>query len=240
MPSLSDVAELRAANQALSERVEADLAGFWRSLDLSKPEAARDALLSFVPALTSAYGGAAATIAADWYDEIRALEGVPGRFRASMAEVFPAEYVEGRVRFGASHLFTPTPDLMLPFLTGAAQKYAMQPGRDTIARSTLDDPQASGWHRETRATACKFCRMLAGRGGVYKETTAAFAAHGACHCVAAPSWDPNAPEVPASAYVASEPMQKLRDRAAKGDTGAQRQLDAHRERVRDFIAALDD
>jgi hypothetical protein len=208
-------------------------------LDLGRPERARDELLAFVPALTVAYGEAAATVAADWYDEVRAAEGVRGRYVATMAAPFPAEHVQARVRFGASHLFTATPAMMLPFLAGAVDEYVLQPGRDTIQRSSVADPRASGWHRQASAGACNFCRMLAGRGGVYRRETAAFAAHGNCGCIAVPSWDANAPEVPAAAYVASERMDGLRRRAAAGDASAQRQLDENRRRVREYLAEMD-
>ena len=228
MPSASDVALLREANIALSGRVLRDLRAFWASLDLGKPEACRDALVRFLPVLTTTYGQAAAVVAADWYDDIRAAEGVRGRFRATTADPFPTEYVEARVRYGARHLFTASPALMLPFLDGVAQEYAMQPGRDTIVHSTLDDPQAAGWHRETRGDACKFCRMLAGRGGVYRRETASFAAHGDCNCVAAPSWDADAEEVPASAYVASRKTSGMSE-AVKA---------RHTARVREYLAAL--
>lgn len=226
MPSPSDVEVLRRANDELERRLLADLRAFWASLDLTKPYDARDALLAFVPSLTTLYGEAAATVAADWYDALRADAGIGGKFRATPADPFPVEYVQARVRFGVGHLFTRTPDLTLPFLDGAVQEYALQPGRDTVASSALADPQASGWQREVRGDACKFCRMLAGRGGVYRRATASFAAHGDCHCVAAPSWDPDAPEVPVSAYVASERVSRM--------TEAQKAK--HREAVREYLA----
>lgn len=241
MPTASDVEALRRAQRALSRAVERDLSGLWASLDLNRPERARDELLVAVPALTTAYGAGAAVVSADWYDAVRIEEGVTGRFSARMADPFPTEYVQDRVRFGARHLFTETPAQMLPFLSGAVQEYALQPGRDTIQQSTAADPQAVGWHRETRAGACKFCVMLAGRGGVYfKEKSASFAAHGNCMCVAVPSWDANAREVPVSAYVASERMGALKKRAASGDASAQRQVDANRKRVREYMDRMDD
>ena len=86
---------------------------------------------------------------------------------------------------------------------------------------------AVGWHRETRPGACDFCRMLAGRGGVYKESTVRFAAHDDCGCVAVPSWDANAPEVDVMAYVASERTSRM--------SPAQRER--HNQRVRDWIAS---
>lgn len=229
MPSQSDAARLRAANIALVDRVQRDLNGFWGSLDLSKPERVRDALLRFVPVLTTAYGDAAAVVAADWYDELRASEGVQGRFAALMADTFPVEYVAQRVRFGAQHLFTEQPDQTRVFLADAVQEYVLQPGRDTVARSALADPQGSGWHREVRGDGCRFCRMLAGRGGVYREATAGFASHGGCNCVAMPSWDANAPEVPVSAYVASEKTAAM----------TPEQHARHTARVREYLAAME-
>jgi len=241
MPSPSDVALLGDAQVRISELADRDLTQFWGSLDLNRPERSRDQLLEFVPALTETYGFAAAAVAADWYDEVRAAEGVRGRFAATMADPFPAEYVEKRVRFGASHLFTETPAAMLPFLADAVQEYVLQPARDTVVQSVAADPKATGWHRQTAPGACNFCVMLAGRGGVYrKESSASFAAHGHCHCVAVASWDANAKEVPVSAYVGSERMDGLRARAAAGDASAQRQLDENRRRVREYLASMRD
>lgn len=208
MVSRTEVERLRQAQGGIGVMVRRDLAGFWSSLNLNRPERARDALLAFVPALVQTYGESAAVVAADWYDEQRAMERVPGRFRAAMAAPPPTPYVQQRVRFAAQHLFTDAPGQMLAFLDGAAEKYALQAGRDTIQQSSVADPRAVGWHRETRPSesfvaGCGFCNVLAGRGGVYKWETAPFAAHDDCHCVAVPSWDANAEEVPVSAYVAS-------------------------------------
>jgi len=216
-----DGAIFRAQSKGLVARAWEDLEQFWLSLDLRKPERARDALLAFMPVLTDTYGNVAATVAADWYEEQRALAGVRGRASVDLAETVPVEQVQARTRFGASHLFTDDPTGMLPFLEGIASKYVMQPARDTVTKTVVRDPAASGWHRETRgAASCKFCRGLAGRGGVYKRPTAVVAAHDNCGCVAVPSWDANAPEVPVEAYKASQrtssmtPAQKERHNAA--------------------------
>ena len=234
MVASADIEEFRLAQSGIAARVKRDLAAFWTSLDLSRPERARDALLEFVPVLVQVYGEAAAVVAADWYDEQRAIERVPGRFRAVMAAPMATPYVQQRVRFAAHHLFTDAPGQMLAFLDGATEKYALQAGRDTIRGSANRDPQAVGWHRETRpsetfASGCGFCRVLAGRGGVYKRETAPFAAHDDCHCVAVPSWDADAPEVPADAYVASVRTAGM----------TQEERDYHFSQIRD-LAALED
>lgn len=207
--SPADSLWLRRGQSAIWGYASNDLNALFRSLDLDDPKRSRDVLLRDVPTLSSAYGEQSAAFAADWYDELRHVERVPGRFRARMAPAFPEEFVQDRIKYGAAHLFTPTPDQMLPFLLDAMQEYVLQPGRDTIQRSSVADPRASGWHRETSPGACNFCQMLAGRGGVYRKSAVSFAAHGNCNCTARPSWDANAPEVPVSAYVASERTSKM-------------------------------
>jgi len=208
MPSATDVAEFYAAQNELAGRAVRDLTQFWGTLDVERPKVAKRQLVEVVPALTVAYGEASAVLAADWYDDMRATARVPGRFRAVMAAPFAVEYVRQRVDYGARHLFTGAPGQTLEFLDGAVNRYVLQPGRETIRESAVADPQAVGWKRETRpsksfVSGCNFCNLLAGRGGVYKWDTAPFASHDDCHCVASPSWDQDAIEVPVDAYVAS-------------------------------------
>lgn len=205
MVSAADTARLRQAQTGIRVLVERDLAQFFASLNLSSPEAARDALLLFVPELVARYGEAAGTIAADWYDDLRAAERVPGRYRAQAVQSpYAGEATVGLVRRAAGALFTETPGEALLALTAKTGKYVLAAARETIVTSTHGDPRSSGWQRVTRAGACSFCTMLAGRGAVYKEATAHFASHGDCNCAAAPSWDPNAPEVDVTLYEASK------------------------------------
>lgn len=205
MVAASEVARFKAANAGIVRLMRKDLDAFWAGLDKRRPAVARDALLDFLPLLTDTYGDMAATVAADWYDDLREVAQVPGPpFRASPADLVPEEVVQQRARFGAQHLWTPNPEQTLTFLSSAMSGYVLQPGRDTIARASIEDPRASGWGRVARADGCGFCRMLAQRGAVYKEATADFASHDDCNCAAVPSWDPDAPEVDVKAYEASK------------------------------------
>ena len=52
MPSRADVEALRSSQSGLVLLARRDLEAFWASLDLTRPETARDALLEFLPALT--------------------------------------------------------------------------------------------------------------------------------------------------------------------------------------------
>lgn len=190
MPSRSEIEAFRSRNVAITSRLSRDLARFWGGLDLSNPETARDALVEYVPRLVAQYGDLAATVAADLYDELRSAAGVRRRFSAVLARGVPDEAVVQRVRFGAQHLWTDHPEDTLKFIDGAAGKYALQAGRDTIATSSRRDPAKAKWARVAEPDACEFCLMLAGRDFAYtSEDAAAGEYHDNCQCVAVPSWD---------------------------------------------------
>lgn len=229
MPAASDVAEFYAAQNRLAELAVQDVTDLWGSLNLNRPVEAKAQLLAAVPVFTTAYGDATSLLAADWYDDMRATARVPGAFRAAAAAPFVESYVRQRVDYGARHLFTGAPGQTLEFLDGAVQRYVLQPGRETIRQSATRDSRAVGWKRETRpsqsfASGCGFCNVLAGRGGVYKWDIAPFASHDDCHCVASPSWDQEAIEVPVDAYVASIQTSQM----------SPEQLEDHMSRIRDL------
>ena len=230
MVSRAQAERLRKAQIGIRTLVERDLEAFWASLDLARPERVRDELLDFVPVLVQAYGESAAALAADWYDEMRAAARAPGRFTADMDVPDETEAVEATVRRASAALFTDTPADALVAIQSKAGKYALNGARQTVMHSTAHDPAASGWKRVTRSGACRLCRMLEGRGGVYKESTAHFASHGDCNCAAVPSWDRRAPEVDVRLYEASKRTSRM--------TPAQRER--HNAQMRSYLEAYDD
>lgn len=172
MVAQADIEQFRAANSQLSQLVRDALEAFFASLDLSRPEAARDALLEFVPVLTQQYGDVAATLAADWYDELRAASGAAGRFRALTAAAVPSGAVEAKVRYLAGHLWTPEPTAMLGGLLTATDKYVKQPARDTVAANAKRE--GVRWARVPQGSkTCAFCLVLASRDAVYHSKKAA-------------------------------------------------------------------
>jgi hypothetical protein len=75
--------------------------------------------------------------------------------------------------------------------TAAAQRHALNGGRELVAESIRADRRAVGWLRVPNAGACAFCLMLASRGPVFKSETAATYTskggkadpyHDGCHC----------------------------------------------------------
>lgn len=187
MSSRAD-ATLRAAQLGITTLVARDLTAYFGSLDLEEPEKSRDALLLFLPELIRQYGLGAASVAADWYDETRAMSGVKGRFRATPAEPVDVEVrSEATVRRVAGYLFTGgTQPLALPALIDPATKFALEPGRQTITNAAIADQRAMGWRRVTRSGSCDFCETLSTR--IYSARTDGFEAHGGCLCTATPVW----------------------------------------------------
>jgi hypothetical protein len=205
--------------------VEHDLEAFWGSLNLARPEAARDALLAFVPELTARYGDTAAAVAADWYEDLREAAGVRTAFTAALAENVAPETVQQRVRYAAGGLFADDPSSTLGILLQAAGAYALQSGRSTIVRSASRDRSNPRWARvPSGATTCAFCLVMASRGAVYlTEKTAGRMNkfHGRCDCVPTPMWSrDDRPE----GYDPDELYRAYQDAGAEAGT---RQLTGH-------------
>lgn len=188
MVARDDLERFRAANASLSDLVIADLQGFFYALNLSKPEAARDALLEFVPLLVQQYGPVAADLATDWYEDMRAASGAVGKFKVTPSPlVTPDDAVEASVRYSAGHLFTSDPMQTLATLGTAVDKLVRQPGRDTMAWNA--DREGVGYARVPKgAKTCAFCLVLASRDAVYGSAKSAGSRkhgkefHGHCDC----------------------------------------------------------
>jgi len=94
---------------------------------------------------------------------------------------------------------------------GGLQKRLVNAANLTVTDSADQDPQARGWMRRTRPNACRFCVMVASRGGVFTKATATFACHENCYCEAVPAWGGKA--LPVGPYKPSDKPMNARDRA---------------------------
>jgi hypothetical protein len=160
----------------------ADLAALWRQSET--PAQTETALRDILPGLIEAYGAAAATLAADWYDDTRDERGIPGRFTAIPAEIpeVGAQPLVGWALAEATDL-----DGFRGLIEGGTQRRIANFSRQTVSLSAVKDPKARGWKR-VGAGGCDFCRMLISRGAVYTEATADFESHDHCNCQAVPSF----------------------------------------------------
>lgn len=190
--SMQLLRQFEQTNDGIATLVERDLLDFIGALNFERPDAVKLALFDFLPALVSEYGDVAAAVAADWYDELRSVEGVPGSFRAPLAPLVPDEQVNARLGFAtraSGPLFLGDSATLTAFLGMMANEYTLQPGRDTVMQAAHKDNAA--WARVPEPGACKFCLMLASRGFVYSKSTVGDARkfHGKCRCNAMPVWN---------------------------------------------------
>ncbi|MEU1778110.1 hypothetical protein ABZ545_01330 [Streptomyces abikoensis] len=156
-----------------------------------------------VRALVEQYGGASASLAADYYEAQRIAAQVTGSFTVPLADPPPDEQVDSSLRWAAKDLWPRDPED--PATTDAqreplerwldaaeakaeavAQKLVVDQGRGTVQEAVRRDRQAVAWARAASLGACAFCKLLATRGAVYKQDTADFRAHDGCHCGVVP------------------------------------------------------
>lgn len=208
------VAQYRREVNELVRLASIDLDVLWRQA--ATATIARDLLMDVLPELTGMYGSAAGTLAADWYDDLRAEEDINGRFQALVADLPSAEQTDALARWSVTPLFDATPDFAGSLLAaqGGLQRLISNVGRDTITISSIADPGATGWQRSASG-GCNFCQMLAGRGAVYSKTTVDFGAHDNCNCTAVPAFSgkpiPVKPHTPTSRTITDADRQRTRE-----------------------------
>lgn len=182
--------EHRAALTALTDLTERDLRALFRSLQGASAIEVRDALMEIVPMLAETYGDMAAALATDFYESVREEAEVRGPFTAEPAALPGSARYDALVRWGVDPLFAAAPaaPIALSRITGGLQRIVSNVSRETVTLNSDRDPAADGWRRIARPNGCRFCRMLAARGAVYKRSGVRFAGHDHCHCSAAPAF----------------------------------------------------
>jgi hypothetical protein len=179
-------------------------------------------MFAVAPLVVAEYAPGSATLALDWFEEIREssigtgyrptprLNVTDDDVAASVASITESlADIEREIQADADRLIAQ----LTADLEAQVQKQVAAGFWDTITENADDDPDAVGWQRFARGGACKFCVMLAGRGAVYTKTTVNFAAHTTCHCVAGPSYDPNAPRASVMQYLGSKRSRTEKERA---------------------------
>lgn len=204
--SLQLLKQFERATNSIVALIERDLRAFLASLNPARPDAVKAALFEFVPVLIAQYGDVAATVAADWYDELRLSEGVAGHFRAPLADLVPDEVVKARIGYATrpnGPLFDGDFGTLGKFMSLLTNGYALRPGRDTLMQAAHKDNAA--YARIPEPDACEFCIMLASRGFKYADERSALYVigtlgsrqkqaigekfHDDCRCIVLPVWD---------------------------------------------------
>lgn len=199
---------LSSVLQTLSAAGLADLNQLW---GLSPTELAV-ALFDLLPGLVDTWGEAAASAAADWYDQLRETADVSGKFTA-IVEPLGDLGAYSLAGWAAEPLNLPEPDLLSAKsrIEDGFQKRLVNSANLTVTGSAAEDPNAKGYMRRTRPGACKFCVMVASRDAVYTRKSATFACHGHCYCEAVPAWGGQA--LPVGPYKPSDRPSTAADRA---------------------------
>lgn len=201
--------QLRNRVAGLTRLAAGDLAGLWRRLERAVD--AEEALRDILPALIDTYGAAAATVASDWYDDLRDKTEVRGRFRAIPADV-PDPGAQALVGWALAEAADVTSFQTL--IEGGLQRRIANFSRFTVMGSSVADPAADGWQRVGSGDSCPFCRMLIARGSVYSEASADFGAHDHDDCQAAPAFSgqprPVKPYTPSSRNISDADRARVR------------------------------
>lgn len=214
--ALSPYEQFRRALRDLNILSRRDIDALWRSVG-ADPKA----LMELLPELVDTYGSAAASLAADWYDEIRADSGAKGSYRALVPE--PGDTGTSALVGWATSTATDE-DAFKQLVLGGLQRRISNFARDTITSNSIRDPGADGWMRIGHG-ACDFCAMLIGRGAVYTKKSVQFHSHDDCNCGAAPAFNP-------------EQVHKIRGEfVPSARRRSQETRDADNARVRAWIAA---
>ncbi|WP_439117445.1 hypothetical protein [Nocardioides abyssi] len=193
MATAAQVAEFRKAQSNVAVLAERELQRFYASLDPDDGLGTVRALELFLPELIQSYGEIGATVAADFYDELRDASGVSGSYRAVLADPIPLEQATISTKWAVGPLFGQTdPVAAFNNLADVTDRLVKQHGRNTIQLNGHADPARVAWARvPTGPETCEFCLMLASRGAVYASEKAAGAVHkfhGKCDCVSTPIW----------------------------------------------------
>jgi hypothetical protein len=186
---LSPAARKHRADLAeLARLAEGDLSFLFH--DVVDADRVKESLIDVLPRLVAMYGAAAASLGADWYDELREQAEVRGRFQAIVADLPDVGRTDALAGWAVGPLFGAAPDAIAAqsMVSGGLQRIIFDADRDTVTGSAIRDPRARGWQREG-AGECDFCAMLIGRGAVYSEASVEFDAHDRCRCVGVPVFD---------------------------------------------------
>ena len=194
-------ADLERLSRGLDEATRMALAALssaFGHLDLSSPEAARDALLVVMPAMVAQYGDLAASSAAEWYERLRA-DAVGGPYSAILADGPSEVQVAQATRWAVGGLWGAEPAGVQATLGSTLARFIGQQGKGTVHRNVAVDPARPRWARVPgTGGCCAWCSMLASRGFVYASAATAgkgHAYHDHCSCVPTPLWKGQKPSI---------------------------------------------
>lgn len=192
----------RLAQLALRAATLQDLLKLWPAFNPFNIDQSWPALRAALMLLVRSRRATSAGLAAAYYAEFAAAEGIPNpgapspqgdigddRLQVSLDVTGPSAFKRS-VKSGNDPEAAKAQTLVS--LSGSVSRLVLDGGRDTITTTTTRSRQALGWARVTDGDPCYFCAMLASRGPVYNSersatrTEDAGAFHDHCGCTAEP------------------------------------------------------
>lgn len=199
MPTLEQqvVAAYRKRSGRLVDRATLDLLRAWGLLDAARLDATFPAWVDAVTAVFSSRGQESRLLAQEFYDVLRIAGGVGGPKVISTPGPIPVSTFQADMKIkvligvkdamSAGRTVAEAMNAAFVNSTGRATKSVLDLGREEIIALGNTDAAVTRFSRVTSG-GCKFCRMLAGRGAVYYESTADFASHDHCKCSVVPNF----------------------------------------------------
>lgn len=159
-------------------------------LDFTRPDELSDAVLDELPVMVDELSDVSALIAATMYETARDQAGARGTYVVDLSERPPRVQVHESTRWALSPLYTNpdlAPTMVADRLTANTPRLVRLGGRKTVVENTVSDPAKPRYRRVLSSSAghCDFCKMLAGRGAVYRSEDSAGAGshfHDNCKC----------------------------------------------------------
>jgi hypothetical protein len=198
--SARELTQQHRAQQLLLRRATvAQVSKLWPALDWARLDATYPEFALAVAGLVERNRQTSAGLAAAYLRAFRQAKGVPGELKIVFAEPLIVDQFTTSLRVtsvvaakNAAAAGTAPELAMANALTQAAgsmSRLVLESGRQTVTESVRRDSAAFGWRRVLGGGGCDFCRMLAGRGAVYKEDTADFPSHDHCGCTSEPVYE---------------------------------------------------
>lgn len=222
MATPSEVAAYRQSQAEVAALALAELNAWWETVNTIDLRALARALEKFLPTLVATFGDISATVASDWYADLRDRSGAPGIYSPVLGDVIPEEQAKATARWACD---VDTDAKALARVGGSVQRYVQFGGRDTIRRNVIEDLAKPRWARvPTGATTCSWCRILASRGAVYLSKKSSGTEEGNtwhdgnCDCQGVPVWNGQQEPFDVGAYQSQ--YEEARKHARSGDINA--------------------
>lgn len=181
--------------QAASDYVERSVLE-WAAANLGASTAkAREAAKAIMAQAGEAYGQAAATLAAEWYDE--RAQAAHAKLPCAVTEaVYDEKLADSTARYQARKYAAGDVEGFASSCAALARDSARRCVNGTVmANVERDSEKGARFARvPVGTTTCAFCLMLASRGAVYSSRRSAGDGnrfHRNCDCKVVPSWDNN-------------------------------------------------